>query len=246
MPNIVAMSIYMGKMHYTYQELTLESMRWNHPIVDYVLLDIVEHEGSKEVERTKAIAKRMKIPNFEIKEVTIKELTYRVRDVLNISVPFNKSWFYKLCEYKPTLALLFPEIVKRQLPNGQLKYGYWGYVDMDMIWGNVSRFAHLFQGNYPFVFTDWFHSNGAAAFLVNEPWTWSLFATDPMFILLLKNFTYHNLDENGQFHDVVDGGDHSITSIMKRYIDQHPGRQMNIGKNSHDMMWIDQNAAIGK
>jgi hypothetical protein len=29
---------------------------------------------------------------------------------LGINVPFTKKWFYKLCDYKPTLAYLFPEM----------------------------------------------------------------------------------------------------------------------------------------
>jgi hypothetical protein len=67
-----------------------------------------------------------------------------------------------MTDYKPTLAWLFPELFAENLPTiitsfnrdfdvsfyDNKRFQYWGYVDMDLVWGNFSRFAHLFQGDY--------------------------------------------------------------------------------------------------
>ena len=39
---------------------------------------------------------------------------------------------YKLCDYKPTYAYIFPELVEG--------YDYWGYCDVDVIYGNIRKF----------------------------------------------------------------------------------------------------------
>lgn len=54
----------------------------------------------------------------------------RVKQVLNIKPALNNA--YKLCDFKPAYALLFPEIVER--------YPFWGYIDIDMIFGNLDSF----------------------------------------------------------------------------------------------------------
>jgi hypothetical protein len=125
--------------------LLLESMRWN-PTVDFQMIHVVE-EGSKaaEVSQKLVAASGVRVDNFKVTAVTIPELRIRVKDHLGIDVPFAKEWFYKLCDYKPTLAHLFPELAPKD------KYKFWGYVDMDVIWGNFSRFSHWFQGDNQFI-----------------------------------------------------------------------------------------------
>jgi hypothetical protein len=123
-------------------------------------------------------------------------------------------------------------------------YKYWGYGDMDIIWGNITRYAHLFQGNYEFIITGYFGTNGAAAWYVNEAWTRELFLSDPLYVVLLKNSSYHNLDEGGNQvnkKNVFDGGRHSISQLQKNFLDAHKAR-MNRNKHWMDFPWLDQEA----
>jgi len=73
-----------------------------------------------------------------------------------------------------------------------------------------------------------------------------LFMRDELFIPLLQNKTYHNLDEDGTFIDeskVVDNGTHSIREIQERMKAQHNLR-MNIGKHEHDHFFIDPGDSV--
>lgn len=75
--------------------------------------------------------------------VSVEEWRDRVKDRLGIDVPFTMEWYYKMCDYKPMIAHLFPE-------HSGSEYKYWGFVDMDVVWGNFTKFAGWFQGQ-PFI-----------------------------------------------------------------------------------------------
>jgi hypothetical protein len=159
-PPIALFSIYMGKWNYPHTELLFESMRWN-PMVDYIIIYIVPSEGIDSTEYLRNMAKKMEVHNLHIVPHTLKEWNARVKDRLGIDVTFTSEWFYKLCDYKPTLAHMFPELVSED------KYSFWGYGDMDVIWGNFSRFSYWFNGDYKIVISGWFGTTGAAAFYEN-------------------------------------------------------------------------------
>lgn len=240
LPHMVVFSIFMGVMKYEFTQLTLESMRWN-PQVHHVFIQIVEADS--EAERIVQLANQMAVPNFFIKIMTIEQWKQKVTERLGIVVPFDKSWFYKLCDYKPVLARMFPEYVNKTVIGkpGELFYKYWGYADMDVIWGSFQKYAHWFQGKFPFVVSGWFGTTGAAAFYKNEPWTQDLFLLNDRFITLLKDKEYHNLDEGGTQTDpkfVVDGGKHAISWIQKTWVSTH-GSEFNYGKVWQDHCFID-------
>lgn len=238
LPPILLFSAYMGKMSYSFTPLTFESMRWN-PQVHFTIINVIE-DGSNQADHTLALANEMKIANLEIKVVTMSQLRTRVQERLNITVPFDSSWYYKLCDYKPVLAYLFPESFNR--PAGLEPYKFWGYGDLDVVWGNFSRYAHWFQGDYPFVVSGWFGTTGAAAFYINEPYTINLFMSDPKFVPLLADKSYHNLDEGGtqtNEKDVVDQGSHAISWMQKKYQADHQLKQ-NYGKVWQDHCFLDQ------
>ena len=243
LPNILVFSVYMGTMRYQYTQLTLESMRWNSPQVHHVLIQIIETNSSTEANGIRQLAARLAVPNFEIRLLTIAEWRARVQERLHIDVPFNKTWFYKLNDYKPVLGYLFPEYTNktRNDQSKELHYQYWGYSDLDVIWGSFQRFSHWFQGQLPFVISGWFGTTGAAAFYINEPWTQELFKLNDHFVPLLTDVGYHNLDEGGSQTDpkfVVDGGKHAISWVMKTWISQH-NREFNYGKSWQDHCFID-------
>jgi hypothetical protein len=250
LPSLVVFSLFMGELGYEYVELTLESMRLN-PNVDFVVVNIVseDKDSSSGVNVLQMVSKRLHIPNLKVLQPTLVEFRALVKRKLGIDVPLTHDWAWaeKMRDYKPTLGLLFEDHAPEH------KYAYWGYSDMDLIWGNITRFSHLFyapseeqQANKPrgaelFVNTDWWATNGMASFFLNRPMTRSLFSTDPLFVQLLLNQTYHNLDEEGLNtlpHAVVGHGEHSISELQVRAAAAR-GISISRGRFQHDRPYVD-------
>jgi hypothetical protein len=143
LPRTVLFSIFMGKVGYPHMPLLLESMRRN-PGVDFKLINIIQ-PGSEDANDVIALKNKLAVPNFEVHVLDMNQFSAIVNERLKLSIQFTKDWYYKMCDFKPTLAYLFPELSRNDT------YKYWGYVDMDLIWGNISRFSHWFQGQYPFI-----------------------------------------------------------------------------------------------
>lgn len=167
LPRILTYSIFMGKVKYPHLFLTLESMRLN-PGVKFVLINVVEDEISDAAE-IRAIVRKQNVPNFHLHVLTMTAFSSRIKEKLHIDVVFNNTWFYKMTDYKPTLAYLFPEHFDSSPSGATIKY--WAYVDMDLVWGNFSRFSHLFQGDYAVITSDFQGASGVGMFFVNEDWT---------------------------------------------------------------------------
>jgi hypothetical protein len=147
LPPIAVLSIYTGHMRYSrfHLKILLESLRRN-PSIHYQFIHLFPDDNMTS-ERTplKALVDNMKVTNFNITALNYSSFSSLVEDKLKIRINFNETWYYKLCDFKPTLAYLFPELADEE------RYKYWAYADIDMIWGNTSRFAYFFQGQYPIV-----------------------------------------------------------------------------------------------
>lgn len=72
-------------------------------------------------------------PNVRWEAVTIPSLCDRVNAVFGIRPAF--SWAYKICDFRPALAKLYPELVAG--------YDFWGHCDPDVIWGDLRKFYPL-------------------------------------------------------------------------------------------------------
>jgi hypothetical protein len=191
MPPTILFSIYMGKIKYNYFPLTVESMRLN-TAVTFVIINIIEDDKDQS-SSTQKILDAADAPNIVLKVLTITQWKDVITRRLGVDIPFTTDWYYKLCDYKPALAYLFPELLDSR------PYQFWGYADLDLVWGSFSRFAHLFQGDYYFIKPHWHDVVGMAQFFRNEEFSVSLFKTDPFYVTLLANKTYHNLDETGGY-----------------------------------------------
>lgn len=55
-----------------------------------------------------------------------------IKKLIKKKINTNISYPYKLCDYKPTYGLLFEDIL--------CKYKVWGYCDLDVIFGDLSKF----------------------------------------------------------------------------------------------------------
>ena len=220
LPSIVLFSLYLGEsehLHYSYLDLTVRSMAWN-PSVDFVLLNVVsDAEYEKPAPEVSALVPyEIEAPsNFRVERVSYSRLQRLIAERLGVHVPVSKEWSYKMAEYKPTYAHLFSELLVH--PSTGVEYQWWGYADLDVIWGNISHFAPLFHRGHPIINSGWLSPRGMCTFYINEPWTRVIFRADPLYVHLLANRTYMNLDENGlstRPESIVDEGIHSLTVMQ--------------------------------
>ena len=107
--------IYMGKLPKSF-EFWLESCKNNREI-DWIL--ITDQDDIK----------MGTIKNFKIIKSSLKELKNRFEKKLRMSISLEKP--YKLCDYKPSYGFFFEEEL--------VGYDYWGYCDMDMIFGRILK-----------------------------------------------------------------------------------------------------------
>lgn len=68
--------------------------------------------------------------NVKFVQMTFENIVQRVREVLGIEPALKDA--YKLCDFKPAYGLLFPEIIE--------PYPFWGFIDIDIMLGNMSHF----------------------------------------------------------------------------------------------------------
>ena len=74
---------------------------------------------------------KFNIPNnVKIIYMTFKDFKEIVQKNFNFNITLNSP--YKLCDYKPLYGYIFSDMI-----NG---YKYWGYCDIDLIFGNISKF----------------------------------------------------------------------------------------------------------
>lgn len=69
--------------------------------------------------------------NLLVQNITFEQLQVRFKDVFgDNNIPMHA---YKLCDYKPVYHKVFPEYLTEE-------YDYWGYCDIDTVFGDVKKF----------------------------------------------------------------------------------------------------------
>jgi hypothetical protein len=68
-----------------------------------------------------------------------EDLAGRVRNAFGITPRIRHP--YKLCDFRPALAVLFPELVAG--------YDFWGHCDCDVLWGRLREFTPLDRATAP-------------------------------------------------------------------------------------------------
>lgn len=72
-------------------------------------------------------------PNVEIKNISFEEVKKRI--IKNIDTPIKLKKPYKLCDFRPAFGLIFNDFIEG--------YDYWGHTDLDVIYGDLSKFISL-------------------------------------------------------------------------------------------------------
>jgi hypothetical protein len=120
--NIVLLLPYFGKLP-NYFNLWLKSASCNEKI-DFVII------GDNQIDEN--------FKNIKSVDMSFEEVQKRIKNLFGKKAKINSP--YKLCEYKPANAHLFPELVDG--------YDYWGFCDPDVIWGDIYSFIKKGVENY--------------------------------------------------------------------------------------------------
>ena len=75
-------------------------------------------------------------------DMSFRELKIRIQSKVQFSISLEEP--YKLCDFRPAYGFLFPEIVDG--------YDYWGYCDVDVIFGDIRKFLTDDILKYPKLF----------------------------------------------------------------------------------------------
>lgn len=90
--------------------------------IDFIIFTDIEING-----------KYTSIPNVIIKKIEWNKYCDIVSEKLNVD--FHPRKFYKLCDLKPFYGYIHKDLLH--------KYNYWGFCDLDLIFGNISDYINL-------------------------------------------------------------------------------------------------------
>lgn len=111
-----------------YFQLFLNSCKMN-PTIDWTIIT-----DNKEKYEYPDNVKKIKM--------TFSELRAKVQEKFDFHVALDKP--YKLCDLRPAYGYIFPQLVQG--------YDYWGYCDLDVIYGDIRKFLTADVLTYPKVF----------------------------------------------------------------------------------------------
>ena len=109
---------YFGKLK-SYFPLFLQSCKFN-PNINWLFLTDNEIENLPQ--------------NVIVKKMTFEELKRLIKSKLDFEFCLEEP--YKLCDFKPAYGLIFEDLI--------CDYGYWGYCDCDLVFGNLDVFLKPF------------------------------------------------------------------------------------------------------
>ncbi|MDD5016404.1 MAG: hypothetical protein PHW73_15170 [Atribacterota bacterium] len=115
---------------------------------------------------------------------------------LNHKIDIKKA--YKLCDFKPCYGLIFEDYIR--------DYDYWGYGDIDLIYGNLSNyiFPKIVEG-FEIISNRQEIMSGSLSVFKNEANINLLFSESTSFLKLLQSERYEGLDETAHNHNTWKG-----------------------------------------
>lgn len=113
--SIIFIIPYYGKFP-PYFQLWLDSCKYN-PTIHWLIFTDIEESYNYPI-------------NVSVKKISFKELKKYIQTKYDFTINLESP--YKLCDYKPAYGEIFQEYIS--------KYDYWGYCDIDLIWGNIKNF----------------------------------------------------------------------------------------------------------
>lgn len=129
MKSIIFIVPYFGRFP-NYFQLWLNSCKEN-PTINWLVITDIEKKYNYP-------------PNVRRVKITFEELKIFVQSKYDF--PIGLQTPYKLCDFRPAYGDIFHDYIKN--------YDYWGYCDIDLIWGNIRKFLtdDLLCQNYDRIF----------------------------------------------------------------------------------------------
>lgn len=159
-----------------YFPLFLKGLEYNKNIID--VLFITDHHSTKNLPR-----------NLKIFQIPLEKLVEKISSSLGSEILIETP--YKLCDYKPMLGKIFASEI--------VDYDFWGYGDIDIIYGDLSKFFSLENLNRYDIFTfREYIISGALTILKNNEYTRTLFMKSPDLGKIYSNRNYIGFDEAGK------------------------------------------------
>jgi hypothetical protein len=181
----------------------LHSCRYN-PDIDFLIF--TDNTGSK-----------LDLPaNVKIIPYSIEQFKANVAKMMGFEVAVESG--YKFCDFKPAYGFIFSEWMKN--------YDFWGYCDVDVIFGNIRAFmTNELLNEYDIISARHDYLTGCFTLYRNNPTMWELFKqskdyrkvfTDPRnFFFDETNFAFETF-EKGLHYSEIKTEVESMTHVVRR------------------------------
>lgn len=170
---IVLIVIYIGEFPW-YFSYFLHSCRYNPSIDFFIYTDNLGIE-------TMDIPDNVKFFNY-----TLSIFNQEASKALNLEIEVRNS--YKLCDFKPTYGTIFY--------NRIIEYDFWGYCDIDIIWGDIRLFmTEELLGEYDIISARHDYLTGCFALYRNNESMRTLFKQSKDYVKVFLSKEYSFFDE---------------------------------------------------
>ncbi len=137
--------------------------------------------------------------NVSVHFMKMDEIAARIKNLTEISP--RLTYPYKLCDFKPFYASIFPELVK--------DYPYWAFGDCDLIYGDIDSFLQpLLDEDYDMLSFRKYWTTGAFNICKNTPKVndaWKSLSPEELCKLLTDEQIYCYDEAGGFYHELEEG-----------------------------------------
>ncbi|MFC0513592.1 DUF6625 family protein [Mucilaginibacter angelicae] len=156
--------------------------------------------------------------NIKIIRKTLSDFNVLATEKLGFRINVSRNYAYKLSEFKPAGGLLFSELLDG--------YDFWGYIDIDVIWGNIRDFiTDELMGKYDLISgrPEWMP--GCFSLYKNTDVMNTLFMQSKDYVKAFTDEQYLNFDETGFKHSAfiagntnleINGGIESMMHVVQK------------------------------
>ena len=207
MSKIVFIIPYIGRYPW-YFPYFLHSCRYN-PTVDFLIF--TDNETPE-----------LDVPvNVSIIPFTLEQFRIQATRALGFEVAIEHG--YKLCDFKPAYGCIFAGYIR--------EYDFWGYCDVDVIFGNIRLYmTDELLNAYDVISARHDYLTGCFALYRNQPYFRELFKQSKDCRNVYTNPRYVSFDETSFAFDAFESGLHysqihtaieSMTHLVKRFHDEN-------------------------
>lgn len=180
--------------------------------IDYFLRSCVFNKGIDWILFTDQSLKANQYENIKIINTSLAELNILVSEKTNVQVSIRHP--YKLCEFRPAFGLIFNDYLQ--------DYDYWGYCDIDLIFGDIFSFLErAFGTGYHIISPHKKFFHGHLCLLKNTPEINNIFSLSPDYKKIFRSNKLHVFDEKFYKEGINLDSDEIINNQILERIDNY-------------------------